>query len=314
MKSFSHDEKKQLIKKSKKLLFKTLNCCETQTLVGQELLEIKNDSLVRGTTGLAGGICNNGSTCGVVIGSSINQALWFYKNNKEWNNETEAELLNSIRNFIDDFKKTFGSTLCRERTDLDLTKMKGKLGLLIPKRAKGCVKQTEFAIDYFLKKLSDNGEKEEELSDNKFLIKLNLKKRDPHCAKDVLAFLKQKTGIGDELIEQISVIFDGGISLSGNTCGALIGGLVFLGMKYRTDYSIEKAGKIRNLFKNYPPQFMKRANKLVNEFSKKYGSLECNYITGNLQGFNNWESFQKQRKSEKCNELISFVINKVLEL
>ncbi len=58
-------------KKSKKLLFTTFNCAKSQLIPLQDLQEIKNDDLIMALTGFAGGILNNGSTCGVVIGGAI---------------------------------------------------------------------------------------------------------------------------------------------------------------------------------------------------------------------------------------------------
>ena len=64
-----------------------------------------------------------------------------------------------------------------------------------------------------------------------------------HCAKLVLEGIKKQTGIGDDLLENLSFIFDGGIGLQGGACGALAGAImginlvmgmsVFLFMNFR---------------------------------------------------------------------------------
>ena len=129
-----------LNKTAKKHLFKSLNCCETQVSSLKHLTGLDNENLINATTGLAGGLYNYGSTCGVVFGSSINIAVLF---------ENEEQIFELAREYIDWFVNRFDSTLCRERTGLNFKKFTGKMGLLIPSKAKGCIKQTVNSISYF---------------------------------------------------------------------------------------------------------------------------------------------------------------------
>ena len=64
------------IRYSKKLLFTTFNCAKAQLIPLQEVQGIQDDDLIMALTGLAGGILNNGSTCGVVVGGGQNDAAW----------------------------------------------------------------------------------------------------------------------------------------------------------------------------------------------------------------------------------------------
>ena len=69
----------EYIQQSKKLLFRTLNCCESQIIPFQNAHDIDNDELLKGVTGLAGGMYNRGSTCGIVFGAALNLAMVKYK-------------------------------------------------------------------------------------------------------------------------------------------------------------------------------------------------------------------------------------------
>ena len=46
-----------------------------------------------------------------------------------------------------------------------------------------------------------------------------------HCAQRVLKGIREHTGVGDDLLEQLSFVFDGGIGLQGGACGALAGAI-----------------------------------------------------------------------------------------
>ncbi len=68
--------------------------------------------------------------------------------------------------------------------------------------------------------------------------KYNEKQDEPiHCAQQVLNGIKEQTGIGDNLLEQLAFVFDGGIGLQGGACGALAGAIMgvnlLMGMNVR---------------------------------------------------------------------------------
>jgi len=293
----------QKIHRSKKILFRTLNCCETQIINGLEVNELEDNELLRAATGLAGGIYNHGSTCGVILGVSLSYALQMEKKNKDIFLENEAILIYNIRKYIDFFNKTFNSTLCRERTELDFKTIKGKLGLLIPEKVKGCVKQTALSIKYYIENPIENNN--ENSKDCKFKY---------YCAKSVLSKVREETGIGSEHLEKLSVVFNGGIALTGNTCGALIGGMMALGLKYKLeDYNIKKAESFRNMFKAYPKPFRDAANKLVTSFENEFEGLECSAIINhdfkNICDFNDF-----YENNEKCKQIVNYVVKKTVSL
>ena len=46
-----------------------------------------------------------------------------------------------------------------------------------------------------------------------------------HCAQRVLRGIREHIGVGDDLLEQLSFVFDAGIGLQGGACGALAGAI-----------------------------------------------------------------------------------------
>ena len=285
----------EYIQQSKKLLFRTLNCCESQIIPFQNAHEINNHVLLKAVTGLAGGMYNRGSTCGVVFGAALNLAMVKYNELDIWTPGHQLALLRQVADYVRWFEVEFGSHLCRERTDLDFTTMRGKVGLLFPKKAKGCVKQSALSMKYLL------------TEENK--IETQPCSKYDHCASDVLRMVREKTGTGDRTIEQLSTVLDGGIGMSGGGCGALAGGIIALGLQFGNEHTKEDAFKKRNLFRTMPRKFSKITNKLIDQFEERYGTLECEGISEGR--FDAFEDFLKQR--EKCQPLIDWIVEKIIK-
>ncbi|MEA1876523.1 MAG: C-GCAxxG-C-C family protein [Bacteroidota bacterium] len=284
------------ITQSKKLLFSTLNCCESQIIPFQNANDMDDELLLKAVTGLAGGLYNRGSTCGVVLGAAIDLALLKNKTLGVWTPGDQLSLLNQVADYVNWFEEEFEGCLCRDRVELDFQTIRGKVGLLFPKKARGCVKQSALSMKYLL--------------DEKNII--NHPKTCSaykHCATDVLKIVRKKTGRGADTIEQLSTVFDGGIGLSGGGCGALIGGLIALGLRFGYEHSKQTAFKRSDIFRTIPRHYSKVANQLIDQFKAKYGALECVGITGEkIDGF---ESFLEQR--ENCQSLIEWVAEKASE-
>lgn len=281
------------IQQSKKLLFRTLNCCESQIIPFQNAHDIDNDELLKAVTGLAGGMYNRGSSCGVVFGAALNLAMVKNKELEIWTPGDQLSLLRQVADYVRWFEDEFGGHLCRERTDLDFTTMRGKVGLLFPKKAKGCVKQSALSMKYLL--TEDN------------VIEPQSCSQYDHCASDVLRMVREETGVGDKNIEQLTTALDGGIGMSGGGCGALAGGIIALGLQLGNEHSKEDAFKFRNMLRTIPRKFSKITNDLINQFEEKYGTLECEGISGGI--FEGFDDYLIQRK--KCQPLIDWVVEQL---
>lgn len=285
------NETEDLVKKSKNLLFKTLNCCESQIVPIQALYDVTDTNLRMSVTGLAGGINNNGSTCGVIWGGALNLAVMHRAASQSWDISNEINLIHDVQKFVNSFEQKFGSSLCRDRTCLDLKKFTGKIGLLIPSKVKGCVRQTAWAMNYVSKSTINSSESSINSID--------------HCSTSIFEEIKLRTGINDLYLQQLSTGLSGGIGLSGGGCSALSAAIMLLGLKYGNK-DLEY-GKRRNPLRWSPPKFMKSANNLITLFKEKFGSLECRDITNTT--FKNIENFNEYRSQGHCNEINKFLID-----
>ena len=268
------------------------------------------DKLLKSFTGLEGGIVASGSTCGVVSGGAIGLALSHYDEIMEKGIPAQAGLLAYVGEYVRWFEENFGTSLCKERSGVDFYTTMGQLRYFIPgDRVGKCLWHIRGAIRYLYSFRQQELPMMEVQSDEK--------QNEPiHCAQRVLKGIKEQTGIGDDLLEQLSFVFDGGIGLQGGACGALAGAILgvnlLIGMNVRDmKYSeIIKAFAVghKNLLTDKPvenPEPFNVGKEIVKNFKEKAGALECQTITG--KKFSSWSDFQNYiSSSEKCSALMEF--------
>ena len=268
------------------------------------------DKLLKSFTGLEGGIVATGSTCGVVSGGATGLALSHYDEIMEKGTPAKVGLLALIGEYVKWFEENFGTSFCKERTGVNFYTTRGQLRyFLFGDKVGRCLWHIRGAIRH----LYDFRQKE-----------LPIMKMQPyeaqdkpiHCAQAVLAGIKEKTGIGDDLLEQLSFVFDGGIGLHGGACGALAGAILGVNllmgmdvrdMRYSQTFKAFAVGR-KNLLTNKPvkkPEPFNVGKEIVKNFKKKAGAIECHMITG--KKFSGWSDFQNYiSSSDKCSGLMEF--------
>ena len=268
------------------------------------------NKLLKSCTGLEGGVVASGSTCGVVSGGAIGLALSHYDEITEKGMPAQAGLLSLVGEYVRWFEENFGTSLCKERSGVDFYTTMGQLRYFIPgDKVSKCLWHIRGAIRY----MHSFRQKELPIME----IQPDEKQDKPiHCAQQVLKGIKEKTGIGDDLLEQLSFVFDGGIGLQGGACGALAGAIMgvnlLMGINVRDmKYSeILKAFAVghKNLLTNKPVKNAEPFNvgkDIVKNFKKEAGAIECQTITE--QKFSDWSDFQDFiSSSAKCSGLIEF--------
>ena len=319
-------------RQSKKLLFTTFNCAKSQLIPLQMMQEIHDDDLIMALTGLAGGILNNGSTCGVVIGGAISSAMIRDKElSGQWTREDEIQLLREIGADVAWFENRFGTSLCREREEVDYQRITA-LGLLNPRKAKGCVARSGASMEYFVEKYDEPsasaGEALTASSNPARSTRVSQKmghvppdnleisdggtKTAVHCAPHILRKIREQTGVGNEQLERVSVALDGGIGLAGGGCGALSGALMALGLKYALDPKGSEPNKLRNIYRSMDSEFFRMARILVSKFIKEFGRFECSKLTATA--FEDWAEFDAFRGSRACDALNKFLVEESVEI
>ena len=92
-----------------------------------------------------------------------------------------------------------------------------------------------------------------------------------NCAQAVFSTYSSEFGLEPELALRISSSFGGGMGYIGETCGAVTGAFMVIGLKYGKDKADDNAAKDKNYL-------------LVQEFTRrfiaKHGSVRCNELLG----------------------------------
>jgi C_GCAxxG_C_C family probable redox protein len=96
------------------------------------------------------------------------------------------------------------------------------------------------------------------------------------CAQCVLAALQEGFGIVDVLTFKAATGLSGGIARMGETCSALVGGILAIGMIFGRK-SLEEASKSEEYQKT-----MHISSILIHEFNKEFGSTKCKDIQTKL--------------------------------
>jgi hypothetical protein len=268
------------------------------------------DKLLKSFTGLEGGVVATGSTCGVVSSGAMGLALSHYDEIMEKGIPAQAGLIALVGEYVKWFEEKYGTSFCKERSGVDFYTTMGQLRYFMPGDKVGkCLWHIRGAIRHLY------SFRQQELP--MIEVKSDENQDEPiHCAQRVLKGIKEQTGIGDDLLEQLSFVFDGGIGFQGGACGALAGAILgvnlLIGMNVRDMKSSEilKAFAVghKNLLTDKPvkkPEPFNVGKEIVNNFKIKAGAIECQTIAG--QNFSDWSDFQGYiSSSDKCFGLIEF--------
>ena len=281
--------------------------------VFQDMMGRREDTLLKAFTGLEGGVVAAGSTCGVVSGGAMGLALSHYDEIADKGIPAQSALLSLTGEYVRWFEDRFGSSLCRERTGADFYSAWGQFRYFAPgDRVSKCLWHIRGAARHLHPCLQEKlpiTEMESGGSANKPM----------HCAEAVLKGIRERTGVGDDLLEDLSFVFDGGVGLQGGVCGALAGAVmglnVSIGMNVRdmSYFRILKTFTVGhiNLLTDKPlgkPEPFSMGSEVVKEFTEAGGSMECRDITG--RAFEDWPAFQGYiSSSDKCLGLIELATN-----
>ena len=271
----------------------------------------REDRVLKAFTGLEGGLVASGSTCGVVTGGALGIALTHDTALQQRGMAAEAGVLSLVGEYFKWFEENFGSSFCRERSGVDFYTTFGQLRYFFPgDRVGKCLWHIRDAMRHLYTY------QEKDLSAIDLEEPKEIRDEPVHCAQAVLSGIRDRTSIGDPLLERLSFVFDGGVGFQGGVCGALAGAIMsvnlLLGMNIRdTSYfQTLKAFAIGhlNLLLNKPignPEPFGVGKSVVQRFREEAGAIECQTITG--QKFSDWSDFQHFiSSSDKCIELIEF--------
>lgn len=92
-----------------------------------------------------------------------------------------------------------------------------------------------------------------------------------NCAQSVLLAFALELGLPEELASKLAQAFGGGMALMGDACGAVIGGLMVIGLKY---------GKVKPEDASAREKTYSLAREFFRSFRTRHGSLLCRELLG----------------------------------
>ena len=126
------------------------------------------------------------------------------------------------------------------------------------------------------------------------------------CSQATLLTLQELFGLGNELTYKAASGFLGGISRAGSTCGALIGGVMALGLKYGRERPGE--GRVSG-------EMADAGIRLFRWFEQEYGTTSCRELIGyDLTDERAREEFMTSPIHEECFQRCGKVAGKATEI
>lgn len=233
---------------------------------------------------LEGGGASEGSTCGVVSGGCLAIVMAHLADMLSGDAGKREALYARLREYTAWFEREFGSTLCRERSGVDVKELAGFAGYIFTgKVVTRCVKHIGESVDVLIGLINRPLEGGGEVTG----LDRRLASGRGYCAAEVLRGVRVDSGYGSLYLEQLSMAFDGGVGLSGGLCGAPAGALLPMGLIWGIDPKKEGlVGTLAPVIKGHinlyldrrEPELWSVANPFMREFQARYGSLECREI------------------------------------
>gem|GEM_PF-350294 len=304
-------------------LIHDLNCAQATLITMQEYLEEVENPPAYLVTGLEGGVVGSGSTCGVVTCGALALGLKHVNSLASKNPAFLSAFHEKVRKYVDLFQSEFGSSLCRERTDVDFTRPFGLIRYFFPgDRLLRCFhhigKSAKTLADIMDEDISVSG-LNKEVDEDVCL----------HCAQSVLERFRKETGLGNERLETMALALDGGVGLTGGVCGALVGAIMALNTVWGIDVSHLSYGEILKAFlvghvDIWREEFLPRGtylkvepyavgNSLIRNFVTRFGSNECSVITG--KRFEDYTDFKNHiNHSKRCFEIVEASSRMAIEM
>lgn len=238
-----------------------------------------------------------GSTCGVVSGGCLGLALSHADELASDSPEKRYALYERLRQYTRWFELEFDSTICRQRSGVDLTTVGGLINYLFTgKFVSRCVGHAGPAAEHLVEMAS------KPLESSSSVAAQGL------CAAPVIRGIAEDAGREDKLLERVSVALDGGIGLSGGLCGAIAGALMQIGSVWGIDPRDSivmgtlvpfTVGHINMYGRRRRPELWSVGGPLVRLFVKEFGSMECREITG--RSFDSFEDLSEYMSgSQTC--------------
>ncbi|MDY6795995.1 MAG: C-GCAxxG-C-C family protein [Actinomycetota bacterium] len=249
-------------------------------------LRVTDNETLRAVYPLEGGAASQGSTCGVVSGGCMSIALGHLGDMDDGGAGKAEALYGRMRDYASWFEREFGSTICRERTGVNVNEITGFMDYLFTGKVfSRCTSPIGKAASRLIRMIDESLDGEEGATE----LDSRVCGSGGYCASEVLRGVREVLGYGSLFLEKLSVALDGGVGLSGGLCGALAGAMLPIGLiwginpretsLYGTLMSFLK-GHVNLYMGRKKPELWAVATLLTSEFAARFGSMECRDVTG----------------------------------
>jgi len=305
------------------------HCAPTVMRTLQELQGLENESVLRATAGLPGGIGWLGAECGCITSAVMMMGLKYGEDVLSDGNEAIPRIIPIGQRYLNRFRPSYGGVDCREIAKIDYNEKE-----IVKKHISGAFLRCFKAICGGPALLMNIMEEDfnavppdmdsETVKAQGKLLKL-FRDRQFHCSQSVLHELDESIE-GDENILRASWGFLGGTLLQGMTCGALTAGVLSIGLRFgeiedsyrrvmRWTLQLFIYGDIKREDLNKFNRAINISQELVMWFKEEFGNTQCHDLT--KTDFNTGEGVDRyisEQKLDDCRVVVKKTAERVHEI
>ena len=125
-----------------------------------------------------------------------------------------------------------------------------------------------------------------------------------NCCESIMFALKDRIGLGNDIVPNVGTGMGAGVSLNGLLCGAVSGVAMAIGMKHGRRTPEEDPKPVWDLVDRY-----------VSEFKERFGHVNCGQLTGlNLKTAEGLKEYYSRVHDYACAERVRFAVQKCSEI
>jgi len=267
------------------------NCAQATLLTLQEVFGWWDPIILKAATNLEGGVVGSGETCGVVTGGILGIGALACSETLSDPAAKEDAIYRLSGDYKRWFERRFGTSICRERVQVDFSKARGLVRYLLPgDKLIKCLSHTGEALWFLTERIREHRELQGNGSRETPEPIDGVGPPEPHCAFSVLSRIVPEQLGSFERLGWATTGLAGGVAFGGSACGALLGGILGIGLQYGYDVRSMSFQSItaafirghRNLLRRSeqepPKEAFARSLYLTEGFKRRFGSMNCRDI------------------------------------
>ncbi len=267
------------------------NCAHATLLSLEDGLGWRDPAVLRAATNFEGGVVGCGETCGIVTGGVLGIGAILAARGPRGDGPLEEAIQRLSARYLGWFEERMGTCVCRDRTGVDFSKLRGLARYLLPgDKLLKCLGSIGEAAAFLCRLL-----REEAAGGSEGLrpaLSTGRTVEEPHCCVTVLRSVQPAEVDSHPSLVWAGSGLAGGVALSGSVCGALLGGILGTGLAFGYDpRALGKAAITGAFIRGHwhlvrppkgelPREAFARSRRLADGFRERFGSLCCRHIAG----------------------------------